>query len=108
MRGFTSYIVAGILVAIATAFIAPLAGLSLTVGARSTVEGGYAVQSVNRSHKGDRLMLPAAAGQPQVPVKSPASKSPTVLVGCEPVFSPLSASAHAILPNGDMLGLCVV
>ncbi len=108
MRGFMSYILAGILVAIAMAFIAPLAGLSLSVGARSTVERGYAVQSVNRAHKGDRLMLPAAADQPQLPVKSPAIKSPTVLVGCEPVFSALSASAHAILPNGDVLGLCVV
>jgi hypothetical protein len=45
-------------------------------------------QTVVRSHKGDRLSVPPGGA------KAPA-KSPTVLVGCDPVFSTLSASAQA-------------
>jgi hypothetical protein len=90
MRGFASYVLAGILVVVAMDFIAPPVGLGLPVGVGPTVEQGSSTQSVNRSLKGDRLNVPTAVD------KSPAPrKSPTVLVGCDPVFSPLSASAHA-------------
>ena len=90
MRGFASYLLAGILVALALDFIAPPIGLGLQVGAWPTVEQGSLVQSVNRSHKGDRLNMPTAVDKSHAP-----RKSPTVLVGCDPVFSPLSASARA-------------
>ena len=45
----------------------------------------------------DRLRLPATIGKQQVP-----QKPPIVLVGCDPVFSPLSASAYA-----NFSGRCV-
>ena len=89
MRGFASYLLAGILV-VAMDFIAPPVGLGLSVGAWPTVEQGSLVQSVNRNHKGDRLNVPTAVDKSQEP-----RKLPTVLVGCDPVFSPLSASARA-------------
>jgi hypothetical protein len=90
MRGFASYLLAGILVVVAMDFIAPPVGLGLSVGAWPTVEQGSLVQSVNRNHKGDRLNVPMAVDKSQAP-----RKLPTVLVGCDPVFSPLSASARA-------------
>ncbi|MBI2716387.1 MAG: hypothetical protein HYX37_18350 [Rhizobiales bacterium] len=90
MRGFASYLLAGILVVVAMDFIAPPIGLGLPVGAWPTVEQGSLVQSVNRGNKGDRLSVPTAVDKSQAP-----RKSPTVLVGCDPVFSPLSASARA-------------
>jgi len=85
MRGFASYVVAGILVVLSLDFIAPPVGLGLAVASGPAVDQ---TQTVLRSHKGDRLRGRAAGG------KTP-SKFPTVLVGCEPVFSPLSASAQA-------------
>lgn len=90
MRGFASYLLAGILVVLAIDFIAPPGGLGLPVGAWPTVEQGSLVQSVNRSYKGDRLNVPMAVDKSHAP-----RKLPTLLVGCDPVFSPLSASAHA-------------
>lgn len=86
---FASYVVAGILVVLAMDFVAPPVGLGLAVGAWPAVGQG-AVQSVIRTHKRDRLSAPATIGKQQAP-----RKSPTMLVGCDPVFSPLSASAQA-------------
>ena len=65
MRGFASYMLAGILVVVAMDFIAPPVGLGLPVGAWPTVEQGSLVQSVNRSHKGDRLNVPTAVDKSQ-------------------------------------------
>lgn len=90
MRWFASYLLAGIMVVLAMDFIAPPIGLGLPVSAWPTVEQGSLVQSVNRSKKGDRLNVPTAVDKSQAP-----RKSPIVLVGCDPVFSPLSASARA-------------
>jgi hypothetical protein len=85
MRGFASYVMASILVVLALDFVAPPVGLGLAIASGPGVDQS---QTVVRSHKGDRLSVPAASG------KTP-SKSPTVLVGCDPAFSPLSASAQA-------------
>jgi len=90
MRGFATYLLAGIMVVVAMDFIAPPVGLGLSVGAWPTVEQGSLVHSVNRSNKGDRLNVPVAIDKSHAP-----RKSPTILVGCDPVFSPLSASARA-------------
>ena len=93
MRGFASYLLAGILVVLAMDFIAPPVGLGLSVETWPTVEPGSLLQSVNRSNKGDRLNVPVAVDKSD---KSQAPRqSPTVLVGCDPLFSPLSASARA-------------
>jgi hypothetical protein len=91
MRGFVSYIVAGILVVLALDFIAPPVGLGLALGAWPSVQDALIVQSVNRTSKTDRLFVPrSTVRKKQLPHKSPA-----VMVGCDPVFSPLSASAQA-------------
>jgi hypothetical protein len=88
MRGCAFYIVAGILVVLALDFIAPPVGLGLALGAWPSVQ---IVQSVNRTSKTDRLFVPrSTVRKQQLPHKSPA-----VMVGCDPVFSPLSASAQA-------------
>ncbi len=89
MRGFALYVVAGSLVVLAMDLIAPPVGLGLSVGAWPVVEQGSALQSVDRTNKGDRMPGPTMVGKQQ-PVNSP-----RVLIGCEPVFSPLSASAQA-------------
>lgn len=101
MRRFVSYtfvsytIVAGLL---AAGVVVALIGFGLPVGARAAVERGVAVQSVDRTHKGNRLRSPAAAEKPQ-PVQRPSF----IMVGCEAVFSPLSASAQA-----NFVSRCVV
>ena len=94
MRWFASYVVAGILVVLAMDFLAPPIGLSLPVGAWPEVAQNSLIISVNRTNKGDRLMVPKTIGKQQAP-----RKSPTILVGCDPVFSPLSASARVNFPG---------
>ncbi len=90
MRGLTSYLLAGILVMLVLDFIAPPAGLGLAVGATPAV--GYAApnQIVDRTHKGDRLVLPTEVGKQQTPIPLP-----KVMVGCDPAYSPLLTSARA-------------
>jgi hypothetical protein len=106
MRGFALYLVAGAVLVLAMDLIAPPVGLGLAVGAWPAVAHDSIVQSVNRSHKADRLLVPTTTigkvptttiGKQQSPPKSPA-----VMVGCDPVFSPLSASARA-----NVAGRCV-
>jgi hypothetical protein len=94
MRGFASYLVAGVLVVLAMDFIAPPAGLGLALGAWPAVDQNTVVQSVVRTHKGDRMSAPGTIGKPPAP-----QRSPIILVGCDPVFSPLSASARANFPG---------
>ena len=97
MRGFASYLVAGILVVLALDLIAPPVGLGLSVGAWPVAERGSSPQSVDRTRKGDRLSVPATVGKHETK-----RKPPTLLIGCDPVFSPLSASAQA-----NFSGRCV-
>ncbi len=95
MRRYTSYLIAACLLAMAFGIIVPLIGFGVPVGARTTVSRDAIVQSVNRTHKGNRLrvhiQMPATIERPP-----PIRRSPTILVGCEPLFSPLSASATNI------------
>jgi hypothetical protein len=77
--------------------IAPPAGFGLTVGAWSTVKGSVTPQVVDRTHKGDKLLLPTANGR-----RTTQPHAPPLLIGCEPVFSSLSAVARA-----NCAGRCV-
>ena len=97
MRGFASYLVAAVLVVLALHVIAPRVELGLPVGAGPIGDHGPDTQHVNRSHKSDRLNAPAMIGKQQAP-----SKPPVVLVGCDPVFSRLAASARA-----NFAGRCI-
>jgi hypothetical protein len=94
MRGGVSYVTAGVVVVLSMDLIMPPAGLGLVVGARLAVDRSSALQSVDRKHKGDRMPALTIVSKQQLPPKSPA-----VLIGCEPVFSPLSASKHANFPG---------
>jgi hypothetical protein len=98
MRGLASYLVAGILAVLALDFIAPPVGLGFALGAWPSVENVSIVQSVNRTSKTDRLVVPTSTVEKQ---QSP-HRPPVVMVGCDPVFSPLSASAQA-----NFAGRCV-
>lgn len=96
MRRFASYSVASILVLLVAIFIAPASWLGLPVGARTVVEHGMAPQTVDRSRKSDRLVLPVTViGKQQ---QAPAMPD-KILDGCDPVFSPLSSGAKANLPG---------
>jgi hypothetical protein len=94
MRSLISYLVAGAFIVFALDFIAPPIGFRLPVKAWPTVQSGATMQAVDRTHKSDMLVLPAAlAKRPNV------TKPAKVLVGCDPAFSPLAASAHANFPG---------
>jgi hypothetical protein len=97
MRGFASYLLAGILVVLAMDFVAPPAGLGLVVRATPVAEPSATTQFVDRAHKGDRLSLPSSVGEQQTPEPPPA-----IMIGCEPPFSRTLASAHA-----NVSGRCV-
>ena len=97
MRGLASYLLAGILVVLAMDFVAPPAGLGLAVRATPVAELSATPQFVDRTHKGDRLSLPASVGEQQT-----LEPSPGIMIGCDPPFSRLLASARA-----NVSGRCV-
>ena len=84
MRTFTGYVMIGLL-AVTAMSLATIAGLDLTAGARPMPEQGGLIQSVDRTHKGNRLDMPAQVGS-----ETPKVKQQIALPeGCEPAFSPL-------------------
>ena len=97
MRGLISFILAGVAVVVALDALAPPAGPGLAVGAWPKLEENPAAQVVDRTHKGDRLRVPAVNSRQQ-----PQPKAPATLIGCEPVFSSLSASSRA-----NFVGRCI-
>lgn len=91
MRGIASYLIAGVFVVLALDFVAPPIGLGLSpVGATPAAVNDIALQSVDRSNKGDRVPV-ATMGKNQVEQPKPQK----MLTGCDPAFSPLSAQARA-------------
>ena len=112
-RGIAAYLLIGILVVLAMDFVAPPVGLGLAAGVRPRADESAIVQSVDRLHKGDRLPVPSISVGKQLAPR----QSPEVLVGCEPVFSPLSATAKTgdktnvsgpNLPGPNLPGICAV
>jgi hypothetical protein len=95
MRGFISYIFAAIMVVVVLDAVVPPVGRGLAIAVR--LEDDRADQIVDRTHKGDRLQVPRASGRRMLPMRAPA-----VLIGCEPVFSSLSAGSQA-----NFAGRCV-
>jgi hypothetical protein len=90
MRGFASYLIAGIFLALALDMVAPPIGLGFSPVGASPVEsnGDASLQSVDRTNKGDRIAVRTIGKrQPSAPAK--------LLAGCDPAFSPLATSAHA-------------
>ncbi len=97
MRGLASYLLAGILVVLAMDMVSPPVGIGLSFGAWPAVEAAPLAQVVDRAGKGDRLRTSTTVSKRQE-LQTP----PAVLIGCDPAFSPLSASAQA-----NFSGRCV-
>ena len=91
MRGFAAYLLGGILVVLALDFIAPPAGRGLASAWPAAQNA--APQSVNRANKADRMPVSASTVDKKIEKQTP--RQNPVLAGCDPVFSPLSASARA-------------
>jgi hypothetical protein len=96
MRNIVPYVLAGALVALLLDVITPLAGFGFGAPARSSVER-QGPQTVDRTRKSDRLLVPKASERRLTPPAAP------VLVGCDPVFSALSKDKQANYP-----GRCLV
>jgi len=94
MRGVASYMIAGFLVGLALDFVTPPVGFSSSpVAATQLAISDAALQSVDRSNKGDRAAV-ISVGKSQ-PAPQPEQQARKMLTGCDPAFSPLSASARA-------------
>lgn len=93
MRGFIIYMAAGTLAVLVMNFIAPPSGFGFDFGARLALGSDPVIQSVDRTHKSERITVPKLAGERQAPIKPPA-----MLVGCDPAFSPLTPAARANFP----------
>ena len=101
MRGFATYLLAGLAVVLALEFSTLAVGFRPSLGAWPVIPAGATVQSVDRTHKGDRLLVPATIIGKQQGTDAPRKprKPDKLLAGCDPVFSPLSASAYANFPR---------
>lgn len=93
MRGFIIYMAAGTLAVLVMNIIAPPSGFEFDFGTQPALGSDPVIQSVDRTHKNDRLTVPKLAGERPVPAKPPA-----MLVGCDPAFSPLTPAARANFP----------
>jgi hypothetical protein len=72
---------------------APALDWGFAVNAGTVAPAGTTLQSVDRTHKGDRLDIPMTRIGKQ-PVTTP-----KILIGCEPVSSPLADTARASIPG---------
>jgi hypothetical protein len=95
MRGFLSYLLAGTVVVLAMDFVVAPNGLTPSLAA-PVAEQSLPQQLVNRSNKSDRMPVASQVrkDQPQ--------KARRVMVGCDPVYSTLAASAQA-----NFAGRCI-
>jgi len=108
MGGFRINFLVGLLVGAVLAILAPLAGADLiaalsapvqaTTTGSSIAKEALGPQSVNRTAKSDRLHPLKATND----VREPRRKSPRVLEGCDPAFSPLTKNGA-----GDFLSRCL-
>jgi hypothetical protein len=107
MRGLVSYLLGGILVVFTMDFVAPPAEFGITAWPSAAAQSAFPRQAitadvVDRSHKGDRLPAPASvSGTPLSATLRPARR---MIVGCDPVFSPLSVSARLNYPGWCVAG----
>lgn len=90
MRRVGAYLLAGIVVVLATFAIAAIIPVP-SVNAGPVARDGAAVQRVDRHDKGDRLDINISTIRKR-PARPPQRK---IMSGCEPVFSPLAAAGRA-------------
>ena len=93
MRSFASYILAALAIGLALDFVAPAVG---SADRWPSVETPRFEQSVNRTGKADRLNVSGRNTLDKTVRELPAVEPAKRLVpeGCDPAFSPLSASAR--------------
>jgi hypothetical protein len=86
-------LLAGLGAGAALGLSAPALNLGFAVNAWPLAPAGTTLQRVDRTHKGDRLDVPMTRVG-----KQPVS-TPKVLIGCEPVSSPLAGTMRASIPG---------
>jgi hypothetical protein len=99
MRSLASYILAALVIGLALDFVAPVASIGTSSNRWPSVEisapAGH--QMVNRSGKADRLSFSGKSNLDKTVrdfAPTPAPVIRPVPEGCDPAFSPLSASAR--------------
>jgi hypothetical protein len=97
MCTFFRYSAVGLAVLLTTAYVAASAEMGIGAFRATGIEPGIDAKTVvNRAAKGDRAVtireVPATAVQ-NTPAKT--TKEPKILEGCDPAFSPLTASAKS-------------
>jgi hypothetical protein len=97
MCALLRYSAGGLAALLATAYVAVSAESGLSAFRPAVVEAAVSAQTiVNRTSKGDRELTVRDARVPTSaqPKRTPAAaKEPKILEGCDPAFSPLTASA---------------
>lgn len=90
MRGFASYLIAGLFVLLALGVLAPPVGFGFSSVGAAPAPVYAPLHVVDRANKGDRMPVTTISKrQPEM------KAAPKMLTGCEPAFSPLSVSARA-------------
>ncbi len=94
MPGFKNNFLKGLLVGVTLAIVAPFATIDLVGSAVPSAEASspqHEIQTVNRAGKSDRLHNPQRAKQDV----DNSNKLPSIPIGCDPAFSPLSKGARS-------------
>jgi hypothetical protein len=112
MCALLRYSAGGLAVLLTTAYVAASAEMGISAFRPTVIEPAAAAKTiVNRTNKGDRAVTirdaraPATQPAPATTVQNkPATavKEPKILEGCDPAFSPLSASANKNFANRCM------
>lgn len=90
MRRVASYLTVGILAVLAVGLTMPTVWIGLPVKAWPALSLEKPLQAVDRSRKSDRLIVPMSVIGKTPVVRKPPVEPAKILVGCEPMFSPLS------------------
>ena len=86
-------LIIGVITGFAVSYGAPAVDWGFSVNAAAPVQQ---MQSVDRTHKGDRLDKPIAREVPATRIGKQPSPPAKLLVGCEPSSSPLTGSQATI------------
>ena len=103
MCALLRYSAGGLAALLTTAYVAVSAESGTSAFRPSVSEPSVAAQSfVNRTNKGDRELTTLNVRVPNITVQNQpvkAAKEPKILEGCDPAFSPLTASAKNNFAN---------
>ena len=109
MRGLSIYFLASLAILLAIDYLAPPAALGPAMPGQAATPAGFAASagasaplySVNRTLKADRLLskhpkrdaVRSLSAPPAREIPIEPARQPTIIVGCDPAFSPLLVSA---------------